>query len=36
MWLIRIDHRVRGDPTKDKLYFECKACDACAVVPPLD
>lgn len=35
MWLVRLDSPVPGDPTKDKLYYECQACEATAVLPRL-
>ena len=35
MWLVDIQHPAPGNPSKDKLYFECQVCDAKAVLPPL-
>jgi hypothetical protein len=35
MWLIEIAH-TSTRPPKTMLTFECKACDAKAVIPPLD
>jgi hypothetical protein len=35
MWLIEIEH-TSSRPPKTMLTFECKACDAKAVIPPLD
>jgi hypothetical protein len=35
MWLIEIEH-TSSRPPKTMLTFECKACDATAVIPPLD
>jgi hypothetical protein len=35
LWLIEIEH-TSSRPPKTMLTFECKACDAKAVIPPLD
>ena len=35
MWLIKIDHFAGLPPESDRQHFECKACGASAVLPPL-
>jgi hypothetical protein len=35
MWLVRVEHHVSGDPTQDRQHYECQACEAKAVLPPL-
>jgi hypothetical protein len=35
MWLVSIQHFADGNPTKDRLHYECKVCEAKAVIPPL-
>ena len=34
MWLIEIEY-VDNNPRKERLHFECKACEAKAIIPPL-
>ena len=34
MWLIQIKH-VSGDPKLTRNRYECQACDAVAILPPL-
>jgi hypothetical protein len=36
MWLTSIQHFVDGEPAKDRLHYECKVCEAKAVIPPMD
>lgn len=36
MWLVSIQHFADGDPTKDRLHYECKVCEGKAVIPPLE
>lgn len=36
MWLVRLEHPAPADPAQDKLYFECKVCDAKTVLSPED
>jgi hypothetical protein len=33
MWLIKFERHATGNPTLTLQHFECKACDATAVVP---
>jgi hypothetical protein len=35
MWLVGVQHFADGDPAKDRLHYECKACDAKAVLPSI-
>lgn len=35
MWLVSIQHFADGNPEKDRLHYECQACDGKAVVPAL-
>lgn len=35
MWLVEIEH-MPGAEITDRLRFECKVCEAKAIVPPLD
>jgi hypothetical protein len=34
MWLAEVDY-VSNMPPQERLHFECKACGAKAIVPPL-
>jgi hypothetical protein len=34
MWMTMIEH-APGAPALDRLHYECKICEAKAVVPPL-
>lgn len=36
MWLVKILHHASGDPKLTRKQFECKACDAVAILPPMD
>jgi hypothetical protein len=35
MWLIKVEH-LNGNSVKQFLHFECKVCDAKAIIPPLE
>ena len=35
MWLTSIQHYADGDRTKDRLHYECKACEGKAILPVL-
>lgn len=34
MWLTEVEY-VAGVSRKERLHFECKACEAKAIIPPL-
>jgi hypothetical protein len=36
MWLTKIVKHVSGDPRLTRQHYECMACDAEAILPPLD
>ena len=36
LWLVKIMHHVSGDPKLTRKQFECKVCDAVAILPPMD
>lgn len=35
MWLVTVQHFSDGHPEKDRLHYECKACEAKAIIPAL-
>ena len=36
MWLVLVTKHVSGDPQLTRNQYECKACDAVAILPPMD
>ena len=35
MWLVKIEKHVSGDPKLTRNHYECKVCDAQAILPPM-
>jgi transposase-like protein len=35
MWLVKIERHVSGDRQLARHHYECMACDALAILPPL-
>jgi transposase-like protein len=36
MWFMKVEHDTSGNALHDRQHFKCMACDAVAVIPPLD
>jgi hypothetical protein len=35
MWLVKIQRHDSGDPKLTRNHYECKTCDARAILPPM-